>query len=157
YVIDPTIPTDIAITRVVQISLDGLGAKYLEPYVQNAPSQFPTFVRLMAEGAYTFNARCDFDISETVPNHVSMFTGRPVFQPLGLPDTTHHGYNNNFPTATETIHNAGNSNVTYKASMFDVAHDYGRSTAFYTGKTRLSICERSYDATNGAPDAIGID
>src|ERR1051326_2875931 len=63
---------------VVQVSLDGLGAKYLEYYVSNAPAQFPNFIRLMQSGAFTFNARCDYDISETVPNHASIFTGRPV-------------------------------------------------------------------------------
>jgi len=142
---------------VVQVSLDGLGAVYLEPYVNAAPEQFPNFVRLMNEGAYTFNARCDYDISETVPNHICMFTARPVFQPLGFPDTTHHGYNNNFPGASDTIHNAGNVAVPYKSSMFDVAHDHGLSTAFYAGKTRLEICDRSYDEFNGALDLIGAD
>lgn len=157
YTLNPAIPADIAISHVVQISLDGLAAVHLRNYVTTAPDQFPTFVRLMNEAAFTMNARCDYDISETVPNHSTMFTGRPVFQPAGLPDTTHHGYNNNFPTATETLHNAGNTNVPYKFSMFDVAHDYGRTTAFYAGKTRLQICDRSYNETNGAPDLVGVD
>jgi hypothetical protein len=156
YVVDPDIATDFAIRYAVQISLDGLGAKYLENFVVNAPQQFPNFVRLMNEGAFTMNARCDFDISETVPNHATMFTARPVFRPAGFPSTTHHGYNNNFPTATETLHSAGNPEVPYKSSMFDVAHDYGRTTAFYAGKTRLGICERSFNATNGALDAVTV-
>src|SRR6185436_15786140 len=133
------------VSYVIQMSLDGLGAKYLEPYVSKAPAQFPNFVRLMNEGAYTFNARCDYDISETIPNHASIFTGRPVMLPAGFPITTHHGYNNNTPAASETFHNSGNSNVPYKASFFDVAHDYGLSTALYAGKTKLGICDRSYD------------
>jgi hypothetical protein len=157
YVLNPAITRDIAVSHVIQISLDGLGAKYLESYVSNAPGQFPNFVRLMTESAYTFNARCDFDISETVPNHASMFTGRPVLQPAGLPGTIHHGYNNNFPNQNDTFHNSGNTNVPYKASMFDVAHDYGRTTAFYAGKTRLLVARRSYDATNGASDLVGAD
>jgi hypothetical protein len=86
-----------------------------------------------------------------------MFTGRPVFQPLGHPNTTHHGYNNNFPPAADTIHNSGNLNIPYKHSMFDVAHDHGRSTAFHAGKTRLDFCDRSYNAANGAPDVTGAD
>jgi len=157
YEFNPAIVTDIAVSHAVQISLDGLGAKYLERYVNDAPGQFPNFVRLMAESAYTFNARCDYDISETVPNHASMFTARPVFQPADASPTTHHGYNNNFPTDEETFHNAGNLNVPYKSSMFDVAHDYGRSTAFYAGKTRLMIARRSYDTNNGAADLVGAD
>ena len=148
--------SETAVRHVVQISLDGLAAVHLRGYVTNAPEQFPTFVRLMNEGAFTMNARCDYDLSETVPNHCTMFTGRPVLQPAGLPNTTHHGYNNNFPGG-ETIHNSGNTNVPYKFSMFDVAHDYGRTTAFYAGKGRLTICDRSYDLVNGAPDVIGMD
>lgn len=156
YTLDPAIATDIAVRHLVQISLDGLGAKYLENYVQVAPGQFPNFIRLMNESAFTMNARCDYDISETVPNHATMFTGRPVYQPSGHTNTTHHGYDNNFPTDLETLHNAGNLNVPYKSSMFDVAHDFGRTTAFYAGKTRLAVCERSYNETNGAPDTIGV-
>lgn len=145
------------VSHVVHMSLDGLGAKYLEFYVTNAPDQFPNFVRLRAEGASTMNARCDHDISETVPNHATMFTARPVMQPANAPITTHHGYNNNFPGASDTLHNSGNTNVPYKASFFDVAHDHGLTTALYTGKTRLAICERSYDGLNGAFDLFGED
>jgi hypothetical protein len=47
--------------------------------------------------------------------------------------------------------------VAYKFSMFDVAHDYGRTTAFFAGKTRLGICDRSFNESNGAPDLIGED
>ncbi len=141
-------------THVIQVSLDGLGAYYLRFFVTNAPAQFPNFVRLTQESAYTFEARCDYDISETVPNHASIFTGRPVLQPAGLPSTTHHGYNNNFPGAGETIHSSNSVAVPYKSSFFDVAHDYGLTTAFYAGKTRLGICDRSYDGVNGAPDLV---
>ena len=96
---------------VVQVSLDGLGGKYLESYVSNAPAQFPNLVRLIQAGASTFNARCDFDLSETAPNHASIFTGRPVIQPPGRPNTVHHGYANNFPLATDTLHASGNPAV----------------------------------------------
>ncbi|HUR46429.1 MAG TPA: alkaline phosphatase family protein [Candidatus Saccharimonadales bacterium] len=142
---------------VVQVSVDGLGAKYLEYYVSNAPAQFPTFVRLMQEGAFTFNARCDYDISETVPNHASIFTGRPVLQPSGQSNTVHHGYNNNNPGPADTVHANGNTNVPYKASFFDVAHDYGLSTAFYAGKSKLTFLDRSYDGVNGAVDLLQPD
>ena len=141
-------------THVIQVSLDGLGGYYLQFFVTNAPAQFPNFVRLTQESAYTFNARCDYDISETVPNHATIFTGRPVMQPAGQPNTTHHGYNNNFPGSGDTFHLSGNANVKYKSSFFDVAHDYGLSTALYTGKTRLGICDRSYNGANGAPDRV---
>jgi hypothetical protein len=38
-----------------------------------------------------------------------------------------------------------------------VAHDFGRSTAFYASKTRLLICDQSYNAANGAPDTEGVN
>ena len=145
------------VTYAVHVSLDGMGAKYLQFYVTNAPAQFPNFNRLIAQGASTFNARCDYDFSETVPNHISMFTARPVSQPAGQTNTLHHGYSNNFPAGSDTIHANGNPAVPYKSSFFDVAHDYGRSTAFYASKTRLQICDRSYDAVYGALDLIGAD
>jgi len=151
------VETAPGIEYVVAMSLDGLGGTYLQSYVSNSPAQFPNFVRLRNEGAYTFNARCDYDISETIPNHTCMFTGRPVFQPAGFPNTTHHGYSLNFPNATDTYHNSGNTNVPYKASCFDVAHDHGLSTALYAGKARFAIVERSYNQTNGAPDLVGAD
>ena len=144
-----------AVPHVILISLDGLGAKYLQFFVTNAPARFPNFNRLVHEGASTFNARCDYDASITIPNHITMFTGRPVLQPtnaLLVP----HGYTSDFPGPTDTIHNSGNPLVPYKASFFDVAHDFGFSTAVYLGKTRLQICDRSYDATNGAADTNAV-
>jgi hypothetical protein len=143
-------------THVVHISIDGLGAVYLLPYVTHAPAQFPNFVRLQNEGAYTYNARCDYFSSETIPNHATMFTGRPVGQPEGFPNTVHHGYTDNFP-GSETFHNSGNLAVPYKASFFDVAHDHGLTTAFYANKVRLTICDRSYNELNGALDLIEPD
>jgi hypothetical protein len=55
------------------------------------------------------------------------------------------------------IHVSGNTNVPYKASVFDVAHDHGLSTAFMVGKPSLAICGDSYNATNGGPDFIPPD
>ena len=146
-----------AVPNVLHISVDGLGALYLQPYVSNAPAQFPNFHRLQTEGAFTYNARCDFGASETIPNHTSMFTGRPALQPAGFPNTTHHGCLNNSPGPEETYHNSGNLNVSYKASLFDVIHDHGLSTGLFTGKSKLALCDRSYDEENGAPDFIGLD
>ncbi len=157
YLLDPSLSVEYTVNHVVQMSLDGCAAVHLQFYVTNAPAQFPNFVRLIKEGAWTMNARCDYEYSETVPNHATMFMARPVLQPAGAANTVHHGYNNNFPTPAETFHNAGNSNLAYKSSMMDVAHDYGRSTALYTGKTRLDICDRSYNTTNGALDSTGAD
>src|SRR5688572_10118566 len=145
------------VTHVVHISLDGLGSSYLQNYLAHGPSRIPNFVRLVNQGSYTFNARCDYFASETIPNHASIFMGRPVLQPTGLPNTVHHGCNLNAPGPTDTFHASFNPNVPYKASFMDVAHDHGLTTAFYASKVRLTICDRSYDSTNGALDLINAD
>lgn len=146
---------------VIHISVDALRGDVLERIVANPPmpasTTYPSFRRLQTEGAFTYNARSDYNYTETVPNHISMITGRPVNQPAGQPNTVHHGYSSNFPGATHTIHANGNPAVPYKYSTFDVVHDHGLSTALYTSKTRLGILDRSYDATSGAVDTIGID
>jgi hypothetical protein len=146
-----------AVTHVVNISVDGLGAIYLQSYVSAAPDQFPNFYRLQTEGAFTYNARCDYGASETIPNHTSMFTGRPALQPAGFPNNIHHGCINNSPFPTDTYHNSGNPNVDYMAGVFDVAHDHGLSTALYAGKAKFFLCDNSYDANNGALDLVPPD
>jgi hypothetical protein len=145
------------IEYVIAISVDGLRGDYLRTFIESTPTDFPNFVRLRNQSAYTYNARCDYSHSITVPSHIGMLTSRPVLQPDGMPNTVHHGYASDFPGATETIHLNGNPAVPYKASIFDVTHDRGLTTAFYASKDRLTICDRSYNATNGAPDVVGPD
>src|SRR5688572_19474860 len=111
-----TAPVDAApVTHIVHVSLDGLGSSYLQNYLTHGPSRIPNFVRLVTQGSYTFNARCDYFASDTLPNHVSIFTGRPVLQPTGLPNTVHHGFQNNAPLPGDTLHAPYNPNVLYKA------------------------------------------
>ena len=155
----PSTATNSAIQHVVHISVDGLGSVYLRDYLDRTPQEFPSFARLRAEAAYTFNARCDFDNSLTQPNHASIFTGRPVGeQPAGVPFVAPHGFMADYdPGPPSTLHNTGNGNVPYKASVFDVAHDYGFSTAFFSAKPKLALFIRSYDAEHGALDLIGTD
>lgn len=147
------------VPHVVHISVDALGAAYLQRYLANAPAAFPTFARLQREGAWTLNARTDYTYSITIPNHACMFTGRPVDRPEGWANTTQHGVHTDSDTAGKTIHDPsiGNPNVPYKASVFDVAHDNGRSTAFLYTKASLKLLIRSWDAAHGAPDAHGAN
>lgn len=155
------VPARGEVDFVVHISVDGLRGDVLQTIVANPPmpasTTYPSFRRLQTEGAFTYHARSDYFYTETVPNHISMITGRPTEQPAGQPNTVHHGYTSNFPGASHTIHANGNPAVAYKASTFDVVHDHGLSTNLYTSKTRLSILDRSYNATNGALDTIGAD
>jgi hypothetical protein len=132
---------------VIEITVDGLGSSYLQALI--AGNQLPNFQRLQNEGVSTTNARCDYDISVTLPNHTSIVTGRGVAGPTG-----HNWGSNSDPPPGVTIHSNKGS---YVASIFDVAHDNGLSTAVYTGKSKLSLFDVSYDAVNGAPDTTGVD
>jgi hypothetical protein len=145
------------IEHVIHVTVDGLRADTLLDLIEQEPGLFPNFIKLQTEGASTFNARTDYTHTLTIPNHASVITGRPVSQPAGMPNTVQHGYTNNFPRATDTLHNAGNPNVDYIHSVFDVAHDHGLSTGYFVTKDRLTIYGNSYNAANGAADTIGED
>jgi hypothetical protein len=140
------------VNHVIHMSLDGLGGFYLQFFVTNAPARFTNFNRIIAEGASTMNARSDYDFTETMPNHVTIFTARPVRQPGSEP--VHHGWELNSDLPPATIHDFANAAVPYKSSFFDVAHDYGRTTALIAGKVRFALCDRSYNATAGALDTV---
>ena len=153
-------PLDAPLAQhVIHISVDGLGGTYLKEYLELAPTEFPTFQRLRLEGASTFNARCDYSNSLTQPNHASMLTGRPALQqPDSVTFRAPHGLSIDFdPGPPWTLANSGGTNDFYKASVFDVAHDRGLSTTFFSGKQKFDYFLRSYDGTNGAPDLEGVD
>lgn len=155
YVVEPGLPGPFAVKHVILISVDGLGSFYLSNYVHHASENFPNFTRLFTEGSSTLNARNDYSASETVPNHSTMLTGRPVSQPEGWDNTTHHGVTFNSDNGL-TIHVTGNTAVPYKASPFDVVHDYGLSTAFLYSKQSLTFLARSW-STGGGADLVGPD
>ncbi len=160
-----TLHAHAGIQHVIAISVDGLRGDFLETFVVGSPATFPNFARLKNTGASTFNARCDYDYSETVPNHIAMITGRPVLQPGGLPTSQFTGFTSNLvPPAdnlTDTIHTyvatSGVNSGPYKASIFDMVHDRGMNTAILLGKTRLTILDRSFNATGGAVDVTGTN
>lgn len=146
------------VRHVIHISVDGLRGDFIQSRVDDSPELYPTFRRLVDEGASTFNARTDFAHTVTLPNHTSMITGRPVAQPAGQTATAHHGYvNNDTPGPSATLHNSGNPGLSYVPSTFDVAHDNGLSTALFVSKPKFALFEQSYNAENGAVDETGED
>jgi hypothetical protein len=150
------VPSASAADFVIHISVDGLRPDYMQTLID--AGRLPNLKRFQTEGAWTNNSRTDYTHTITLPNHTSMLTGRPVSQPVGMPNTTHHGYTLNVdPLPTATLHNTGNSNVPYKASTFDVAHDAGLSTALFASKNKFVIYDQSYNATTGAEHANGRD
>jgi len=136
------------VDHVLVVSVDGLRADLLEaPHL----ASFPNFARLM-QGPHTLDARTDPQYTITLPNHISMVTGRPVLGPYG------HGWldNDDPPGAKE----GGSIHVrkgTYLTSMFDVAHDAGLATSLATSKTKFWLFEQSYSWDSGARDTTGDD
>ena len=72
---EPSDSTPGPVAHVVVISVDGLGARYLDPMVPDG--QLPAFAHLQQVGAWTHNARSDYSETHTLPNHTSMLTGPP--------------------------------------------------------------------------------
>lgn len=132
---------------VVAVSVDGMGSSYMQALID--AGQLPHFRQLQEEGAFTTNARTDYDVTVTLPNHVSMATSRRIRGPGG-----HNWTSNTDPAAGMTIHS---NRGAYVASVFDVAHDSGKRTGLWATKTKFALFNVSYDARNGAPDVTGAD
>jgi hypothetical protein len=134
--------TDDPIKHVIGISIDGLNPRAIE---ELGKSRTPAFHRLMREGAFTLNARTVRERTSTTPNHTAMLTGRRV-------DAKHggHGYTENVDNGG-TIHQAAGH---YVASVFDVVHDNGGSTAFFGAKSKFRLYKRTWN-THGARDRVG--
>jgi hypothetical protein len=140
-------PAADSVNYVINISVDGMGSSYLQSLLSS--NQAPNFQQLISQGAYTFNARDDYDITVTLPNHTTMMTGR------GIVGTTGHNWTSNSdPAANQTL---ASNKGSYVASVYDVVHDNGMSTALYATKTKFSLFDTSYNATNGALDVTGAD
>jgi hypothetical protein len=145
-----------AAEHVIHVSVDGLHSGHLQTVIDAGDA--PTFKRLQDEGAWTSNARTDFTHTVTLPNHTSMVTGRPVLQPEGIPAGVFHGWTlNHEPPHGATLHNTGNPAAGYIASVFDVVHDAGRSTALYSSKDKFIIYDQSYNETTGGANPHGRD
>ena len=146
---DPA-PADAApeIRHVVLISVDGLRPEMLLPEM----SAVHTGLTRLARGPHTLQARCDPDISITLPNHLDMLTGRQVAGERG-----HHWAENTDPPARAQGGTLHARNGGYLSSMFDVAHDHGLRTGVVCGKWKFVLLEQSYGEDAGGPDAVAPD
>ena len=132
--------------RVIIISVDGLRPDVIESF---DPAQLPTFHRLMEEGAWTLNARSDPQFTITMPNHVSMMTGRWVH------DDNSHGWAYNDDIDPDVTVHA--NHTAYVPSMWDVAHDEGGRTGLYATKEKFAVFDRSWNEDNGRADLTSPD
>lgn len=138
-------PVDDPIDRVLAVSIDGLNPRAISTLGSDAT---PTFHRLMREGSWTLNARTEREQTRTLPNHTGMLTGRRV-------DPRHGGHGVTFNTDNRrtTVHRAAGH---YVASVFDVVHDRGGSTALFASKTKFALYQRTWNA-HGTADRVGAD
>lgn len=125
------------------ISVDGLNPMAIK---RLGRKRTPNLHRLLREGASTLNARTLYEVTETLPNHTGMLTGQPV-KPSGT------GVTFNSDNGRTLRGSAGH----YVSSVFDVVHDNGGTTAMYVAKLKFGFLERSWNATNGQPDAVAPD
>ncbi len=144
----------VPVQHVVVISVDGLGSSFLAKLLK--AGMVPSFARLQKEGAWTHNARTNHGTTVTLPNHISMVTGRPALAVEGMAAATNHGYTSNVvPGPMETFHRGGNPELTYLPTLFDVAHDWGLVTGMFASKPKFVLFSRSLDGDSGAQDATG--
>jgi hypothetical protein len=146
--------SESSVEHIIQISVDGLRSDAVTTLGRELA---PNFYRLRDEGSFTDNARTDPKFANTLPNHASQLTGRCVTGETG------HGWTiNNDPGAPFTLHlfkalQSSFADQPYIASVFDVVHDHGLSTALYANKKKFTIFDRSWNGINGAEDRVGSD
>ena len=140
----PQSSPDDPVDRVLAVSVDGLNPQAI---TELGAKSTPAFHRLMRQGAYTLNARTEYELTRTLPNHTGMLTSRRITATKGG-----HGVDFNTDTGT-TVHRAAGH---YVASVFDVVHDRGGSTALFSAKTKFELYARTWN-THGRADPVGYD
>lgn len=118
--------------QVLVISLDGLNPTAI---TQLGQANIPNLWRMFAEGAGTLNARAQYELTVTLPNHTSMVTGRRINKQKGGHGVT---WNDDRPG---TVRQAAGE---YVASIFSVLQAKGESAAVFASKTKFDLFDRSW-------------
>lgn len=129
------------VDTVVAISIDGLNPRAITKLGKRGA---PALHKLIRTGATTLNARTALELTDTLPNHTGMVTGRRIEAAA-----SGHGVTwNDDRRRPPTVQSAAGHDV---ASVFNVVHDAGGSTAVFASKTKFSLWDRSW------PEAIDTD
>jgi hypothetical protein len=127
-------PADQEITRVVVISVDGLNPDAIR---RLGRAETPTFHRLVDEGASTYNARTEVEMTTTLPNHTGMVTSRRIDRSKGG-----HGVTWNDGRLTpRTVQRAAGHPV---GSVFSSLNAAGLGSAVFAAKGKFSLFARSW-------------
>ena len=138
---------DTGTTHAVVLALDGLTSRALAAAA--ARGDAPHLESMLVDGASTLNARTAVESTGRLANLAGMLTGRPVDPANGGTGIGWHGSSSRGPLASSAGH--------YIASMFDVVHNYGRSTAFFASRSDVDLLASSWNAANGAADRFGLN
>jgi hypothetical protein len=131
---------------VVTIDAEGLSSKVLK---KAGASGAPYLTRMRQQGASTLNARTEQESMLSLPNTVSMVTGRKILKKYG----GGHGVKR----ATDNGRTVASFAKSYVSGVFDVVHDFGHTTAFITSDPNGRLIKRSWSAKHGAADRIGAN
>jgi len=117
--------------RVILCVIDGLRADAIKILGKDLT---PNIHYLIQNGASTLNARTDYHRTTTLPNTVSILTGRPVYGATG------HNYTMNLYMG-RAIHDVKNN---YVESVFDAFYREGLRSSFFASKSKLGLFVKSY-------------
>lgn len=144
--IAPLAYQNATIKRVLALSVEGLRSSAV---TRAGLDGAPAFHRMIGEGASTLNARTATERTTTLPNVVSMLTGRRV-------KATKNGHGV-VRDADDTGGTVATASGRYVSSVFDLVHNFDLSTALYATQPDLSLVDRSWDGVNGGADPYGAD
>lgn len=138
---------------IIHISVDGLAPRVIDKLGKD---KLPNFYFMQKNGIYTHNARTDKYLTLTLPNHMSMFTGRGSLSVIMKNNSLYKGHEITFNIDNlEKIHNMRKE---YVYTIFDNIKKNKMRSAMFVGKTKFDFVDRSYSENTGVLfKADGID
>ncbi len=130
------------VKRVLVVDIQGL------PSYTVGKGRAPFLSTLMGRGASTLQARPDDDNRRALPNTISLLTSRRVPTSRGGHGVTTNGYSG------PSVHAAAGQ---YVSSIYDMAHNLGLRTAFYSGDPRSKLVGKTWDTSLAGTDKYGVD